>query len=179
MSSTPRFYMLSADNEHKDSKNIYRSPGIIISVGPVKLPEYLDRPQIVTKNKEGLLKFDEFHRWGESLEIAIAQQIRENLTVQLPGTTFILYPYNPIVAVKYQLIIEVIQLDSEIDKNMTLAVQWTLINVINSNTVFIKKSNFTQTILPHNYLGIAKTLSTLCNSLSTQIAESLKKTGTH
>ena len=61
--------MLSTINETQVSKKINITPGVIIGVGPVKFPEYLDRPQMVTKNKEGILKFDEFNRWGESLDL--------------------------------------------------------------------------------------------------------------
>ena len=84
MSPTPRFYMLSAINENQVSKKINITPGVIIGVGPVKIPEYLDRPQMVTRDKEGMLKFDEFDRWGESLDLGMARLIREDLTAMLP-----------------------------------------------------------------------------------------------
>ncbi|MBF0571968.1 MAG: membrane integrity-associated transporter subunit PqiC, partial [Candidatus Omnitrophica bacterium] len=56
MSPTPRFYMLSAINDNQESKKINIKPGLIIGVEPVKIPGYLDRPQIVTTEKQGILK---------------------------------------------------------------------------------------------------------------------------
>ena len=109
MSPTPRFYMLSALDETQAGKKINITPGVIIGVGPVKIPEYLDRPQMVTTDKEGMLKFDEFDRWGESLDLGIARLIREDLTVMVPGTKLTLYPGNPSIAVKYQVVVEVVQ----------------------------------------------------------------------
>ena len=173
ISPTPRFYLLSAGNETQVSKKINIAPGALIGVGPVKIPEYLDRPQMVTKDKEGILKFDEFDRWGESLDLGIARLIREDLTVMLPGAKLTLYPWNPSIAVKYQVVAEVVQLDSELDKDMFLVVQWTVIDVQNSKTVIIKRSEFRQPILPQNYSGLAKTLSSACASLSSQIADAL------
>ena len=155
------------------SKKINITPGVIIGVGPVKIPEYLDRPQMVTKDKEGILKFDEFDRWGESLDIGMARLIREDLTVMLPGAKLTLYPWNPSIAVKYQVVLEVVQLDSELDKDMSFVVQWMVIDAQNSKTVIIKRSEFRQPIIPQNYSGLAKTLSTACASLSSQIAEAL------
>lgn len=173
MSPTPRFYMLSAINDTQVSKKINIKPGSIIGVGPVKIPEFLDRPQIVTKDKQGILKFDEFNRWGESLDLGIARLIREDLTVMVPGTKLTLYPWNPSIAVKYQVVVEVVQLDSELDKDMFFVAQWTVIDVPNSKAIIIKRSEFHQPIMPQNYMGLAQTLSKACASLSSQIAEAL------
>ena len=172
-SPTPRFYALSAVNETQVSKKINIAPDVIIGIGPVKIPEYLDRPQMVTKNKEKMLQFAQFDRWGESLDLGLARLIREDLTVMLPGAKLTLYPWNPSIAVKYQVIVEVVQLDSELDKDMFFVVQWTVIDVQNSKTVIIKRSEFRQPIIPQNYSGLAKTLSTACASLSSQIAQAL------
>ncbi len=179
MSPTPRFYMLSAIKDAQVSKKINIKSDLIIGVGPVKIPEYLNRPQMVTKDKEGILKFDEFDRWGESLDLGVARLIREDLTVMVPGAKWTLYPWNPSIAVKYQVIVEVVQLDSELDKDMFLVVQWAVIDVQNSKTVIIKRYKFRQPIIPQNYSGLAKTLSTACASLSNEIAEGLVTLETH
>jgi uncharacterized lipoprotein YmbA len=173
ISPTPRAYTLSAIDEIQVSKKINITPGVIIGVGSVKIPEYLDRPQMVTKNKDGILKFDEFDRWGESLDIGMARLIREDLTAMLPGAKLTLYPWNPSLAVKYQVVVEVIQLDSELDRDMFLDVQWMVIDVQNSKTVVIKRLEFQRPIVPQNYFGLTKILSTACVSLSSQIAEAL------
>lgn len=173
MSPNPRLYMLSAVEETQVSKKINITPGVIIGVGPVKIPEYLDRPQMVTKDKEGILKFDEFDRWGESLDLGLVRLVRQDLTVMLPGSRLVLYPWDSVIAVKYQVILEVVQLDSELDRDMSFVVQWTVIDVQNSKAVIIKRSEFHQPINLQNYAGLAQTLSTACALLSIQIAEAL------
>lgn len=83
-SPVPRFYILqAADKEHAEHK-FYIYPETLIAVGPVKIPDYLNRPQIVSINKHGMLSFAEFDRWGESLDSALARLINENLTLALP-----------------------------------------------------------------------------------------------
>jgi len=186
MSPTPRFYALTPIDEKKVGADLAcpvkggvsaRIPGamgdrlkaMIIGVGPVKIPEYLDRPQMVTKDKKGILKFDEFNRWGESLDLGTARLIREDLAVMLPGAKLTLYPWNPSIAVKYQVIVEVVQLDSQLDRDMFLVMQWTVIDVQHSKTVIIKRSEFRKAIVPQDYSGLAKTLSAACASLSSQM----------
>ena len=172
-SQPTRFYQLSALKEPQVSKNMGMAPGIIIGIGPIKIPEYLNRPQMVTKDKDGILKFDEFNRWGESLGGGLTRMIREDLTDRVPGEKWTLYPWNPSIAVKYQVVVDVVQLESEFDKGMDFIVQWMIIDVQNSKTILIKRTEFVQPILPPNYSGLAQTLSLTCATLSSQIAKAL------
>ena len=83
----------------------------------------------------------------------MARIIGEDLAVILPGAKFTLYPWNPAIPVKYQVVVEIVQLDSELDKELFLIAQWTVIDVQSTKTMIIKKSEFRQPIAPHNYSG--------------------------
>ena len=178
-SPTPRFYMLQSTHESQVSKKINIASGVIVGIDPVKIPKHLDRPQMVTQGKKKMLKFAEFDRWGESLDIGVARMIGEELTVLLPGAQFVLYPWNSSTPVKYQVAVEIVQLDSELDKDMFFVAQWMVIDAQNTKTMIIKRSEFRQPIIPQNYSGLAKTLSTVCASLSSEIADALAKLETH
>jgi len=164
--------MLQAIHENQVSKKMNIASDMLIGVGPVKIPEYQDRPQIVTQGKEQL-KFAQFDRWGESLDLGVERLIAEDLTVMLPGAKFILYPWNLTIAVKYQVVVEIVQLDSELDKDLFFVAQWLIIDAQNTKTIIIRRSEFREPIKPQNYSGLAKTLSTVCASLSSEIAEAL------
>jgi uncharacterized lipoprotein YmbA len=105
--------------------------------------------------------------------------IAEDLSVILPGAKFTSYPWNPAIAVQYQVVVEIIQLDSELDKDLFLVAQWLVIDEKNKKTVIIKRTEFLRPIVPHNYAGLAATLSTACVSLSKEIAEALAKIETY
>jgi hypothetical protein len=147
--------------------------GTLIAVGPVKIPEYQDRPQIVTREKNGMLKFAQLDRWGESLGFGMARLIEEKLSTMLPEARFTLYPWDPSIAVEYQVAVEIVLLDSELDRDMLLVAQWLIIDAQNGKTMVIKRFEFRQPIVPQDYSGLAKTLSTACASLSGEIAEAL------
>jgi uncharacterized protein len=178
-SPTPRFYMLQAVNEDQVSKKINIAPDVLIGIGPVRIPEYQDRPQIVTQGKENMLNFAQFDRWGESLDLGLARLIGEDLTAMLPGAKFTLYPWSSTIAVKYQVVVEIVQLDSKLDKDLFLVAQWQVIDAQTTKTLVIKRSEFRQPVLPQNYSGLAKTLSAACASLSSEIAEALANLETH
>jgi len=172
-SPTPRFYVLQAVSENQVSKKLNLASDLFIGVGPVKIPEYLDRPQIVTQSKEKMLTFAQFDRWGESIDLGLARLIGEDLTVLLPKTKFFIYPWNLSIPVKYQIVLEVVHLDSELDKDLHLVAQWLIIDTKKMETRVIKRSEFRQAIIPQDYSGLVKTLSTVCASLSSEIAEEL------
>ena len=172
-SPTPRFYVLQAVDENQVSKKINIASDVFIGVGPVKIPQYQDRPQIVTQGKEKMLKFAQFDRWGESLDLGVARLIGEDLAVMLPGAKFTLYPWNSSITVKYQVVVEIVQLDSELDKDLFLVAQWLIIDARKTKTMIIKRSEFRKPIIPQDYSGLAKTLSMVCASLSNEIAEAL------
>ncbi|MDP8266415.1 MAG: PqiC family protein [Candidatus Aceula meridiana] len=172
-SPTPRFYVLQAGYENQVNKKIGATSDFVIGIGPVKIPEYQDRAKIVTRGKDQMLKFSEFDRWGESLSLGVTRLIRENLTAMFPRAKFILYPWNSAIEAKYQVVVEVIQLDSDLQKELFLIAQWQVIDVQNTKIMIIKRSEFRQPIIPQNYSGLAKTLSTVCASLSREIAESI------
>jgi len=172
-STTPRFYALQAVEANLVSKKVNITSDVLIGIGPVKIPQYLDRPQIVTRGKEKMLEFAQFDRWGEALDQGVASLLREDLTVILPGAKFISYPWNSFLPVTYQVTVEIVQLDSELDKDLFLVVQWMVLDAQNAKTMIIKRSEFRQKITPQNYSGLAKALSTACASLSSEIAEAL------
>ena len=178
-SPTPRFYMLQAVYENQVSKKTNIASDVVIGVGPVKIPEYQNRPQIVTQDKEKMLKFAQFDRWGDPLDLGMTRLIRENLAVMLPEAKFTLYPWNSSVPVKYQVVVEIVQLDSDLDKDLFIVAQWLVIDVQNTKTIIIKRSEFRQSIVPQNYSGLAKTLGMACASLSSEIAEALATLETH
>ena len=114
-SPNPRFYMLRS--AAKDQMPGISDPisGIVVAVGPIKIPEYQDRPQIVTQDRDGMLTFAQFDRWGESLDQGIQRVIAENLAAMLPKAVFGIFPCNHAMSVKYQVIAEIIKLDSDIN----------------------------------------------------------------
>ena len=169
----PRFYMLSGVDNNQVSQKFAIPQDVIIAVGPVKIPDYQNRPQIVTQNKNKMLTFAQFDRWGEPLDMGLARSILENLTLMLPEASLGIFPCNFAIPVKYQVIADVIQLESDLNGDMFLVVRWSVINAKNNTMLITKRSEFRQAINPHSYSGLTVALSKACVLLSNEIAESL------
>ncbi|WP_250516031.1 PqiC family protein [Caballeronia sp. INDeC2] len=81
--SSPRasFYRLSADPSLAATAARTNSRQVI--VGPVTVPDLVDRPQIVTRNTNNEVALNEYARWGEPLNSSIASAIAGDLTLLL------------------------------------------------------------------------------------------------
>ena len=168
---TPRFYRLQAVDNIQVSAGSKLTSNVIIGVGPVGIPEYQNRPQIVTQNENKMLTIAQFDRWGEPLDLALARLVSDNLTVLLEGVTIKIYPWNLAIPVKYQLVLDLVKLESQLDKDLFFAAQWSIIDAQANKMILMKKSEFQLPINPHNYSGLVKTLSQAAASLSREIAD--------
>lgn len=62
------------------------APGAVVVVGPVAVPEVVDRPQMVLRTGPNRMTLDELNRWASSLQDEIAHAVAQNLTARL-GTS--------------------------------------------------------------------------------------------
>ncbi|MDD5019974.1 MAG: PqiC family protein [Candidatus Omnitrophica bacterium] len=170
-----RFYMLDSPVSVQGSGDqISGVPdGTVISVGPVKIPAYLARPQIVTRDRNKRLVIAQFDRWGESLDAAMARRINEELAGMFPTAVIETFPWNFFVSVRYQVIVELLDWDARLDENLGLVVQWSVLDVKAKDVVMTKRSAFNEPIGSATYEGLTDALSVAMTSLSRQIAEAV------
>ncbi|MCX8048332.1 MAG: PqiC family protein [Methylohalobius sp.] len=83
-SPSPQFYILPYLSVPAPAAPVLETIGL----APIRLPRYLDRPQIVTVNKGGQVQLSELHRWAEPLEAGFSRALAESLTARLPGKAF-------------------------------------------------------------------------------------------
>lgn len=178
IANTPssRFYMLHAASNGSVMQAFDIPANTVVGVGPVKIPFFLNRPQIVTLNEKNMATFAEFDRWGESLDIALARLINENFSRMLPQANIVIFPWNVFIPVRYQVIADVIQLDCRLDKDLVMVVQWSVVDLENKSILFTKRSDFRRPIDPHNYAGLVEALSTTGSFLSGEMAKAIAET---
>jgi len=68
-SSKPvEYYMLDASVGIDNNQTLKGDEGPMIGLGPIRLPEYLDRFQMVVAVSENKYKLIDGHRWAEKLD---------------------------------------------------------------------------------------------------------------
>jgi hypothetical protein len=120
-----RYYVLSAAPARSDGA---AARDIAIGVGPVKLPEYLDRPQIVTRTSQNELSMADYDRWAESLKDNTIRVLAENLAVLLPSQRVSVYPWKRATPIDYQVAVQVTRFDRLENGASELAVRWRVLD---------------------------------------------------
>jgi uncharacterized protein len=98
------FYTLNSQmSPPKPAKRTSELKALTIGIGSVHIPEYLDRPQIVTFQGPHRLHLAEFHRWAGRLENDINQVMVENLSALLGTTHVASFPWSQSEAPQYRV----------------------------------------------------------------------------
>ena len=122
-SSPSRYFTLSPiDGEFRQDPE----DAVILGLGPLRLPDYLNRSQIVTRGANSEVLVDEFHRWSEPLGTALPRIVSADVDYLLEGVVVIVFPYEPFVRdqVKYRLVGDINRFDADHLGRVVLAVQW-------------------------------------------------------
>ena len=91
-----------------------------LGVGPVELPEYLDRPQIVTRMANSELRLADDRRWTESLRGNFTRVLSDGLSTALGTTDVHTFPWWPSQPIDYQVIAKVPRFEGDTSGNVTL-----------------------------------------------------------
>lgn len=124
-----KFYLLQpiAPAEAKGNQGNEAGGPKLIGVGPVELPAYLDRPQIVTGGGGAEMRLDEFQRWAEPLRDTITHVLAENLSLLLPASHLLPFPWNRSLALDYQVEAQITRFHVDADGGCELKANWSIL----------------------------------------------------
>ena len=177
-SSRPsKFYTLTSMGSSQSSRMaVLEAPGAILAVGPMNIPDYLDRPQIVTRSAGNELKVDEFHRWGGSLQNDIMRVMIENVSALLPPDRFMVIRWIPPLETKlsfdYRVAIDVVRFDGDSQGMVSLKVRWALFGG-DRNLLSSTESNITEQINGSDYDALVGAMSRALEALCREIANAV------
>ncbi|MDD4914193.1 MAG: PqiC family protein [Methylococcales bacterium] len=125
-SHTPMaFYMLDAEAEAGQAESASALPqNLAVGLGPVHLPEYLNRPQIVVEISENQYRLDEHNRWAERLDENIARTLSRQLAARLGLAYIIRYPWPYRQPMDYQIGMDILLFHQGADGYSHLQTQW-------------------------------------------------------
>ena len=128
-SSTPStFYMLRSMEGASPAETSAsgRNKTVSLLLGPISLPGYLDRTQMVTLAGKNQLDMYEFSRWAESLQEGFYRVLQEDLSTLLGTPAVYRYDRGNFTTADYQLIIDVSRFDAVSGGEAVLKAFWTL-----------------------------------------------------
>ena len=169
-SASSKFYVLSPLPQSKLSEAGAKTIGVF----PVAMPDYLDRPQIVTRVGENEIKLDEFNRWAEPLQENFYTVLVDNLSTLLNSVKVIKTAQNLGVPLALQVGVEVVQFDGVLGGDVVLIVKWGLFGEEGRKLLLAKRSSFREPTGAATYEALVAAESKAVAALSREIAEAIR-----
>jgi uncharacterized lipoprotein YmbA len=172
-SENASFYKLSSIVGPEDATKAGK--GVAVGIGPIKFPDHLDRPEIVTRTSRNALQIGEFNRWAGSLREDFSRVLTENLSILLSTDYVFVFPWQKTIPIDYRVAVEVSRFDGELGKSATLIARWTVLTGDKKKELkAIRRSNITEPAEGKSYEAMVAALSRTVEQLSQEIAETIK-----
>ena len=125
-SRSPRanFYTLSPAAVPQPQTPGGASPSV--AVGPVTIPELVDRPQLVVRVAENRVDVLETHRWAEPLKSEIPRLMAHDLGRLLGSDRVSSYGQSSAADAKYRVLVDIVRLESAPGDSVTVEAVWTV-----------------------------------------------------
>lgn len=174
------FYQLTSLSQSGQAAGQVEADNFSVGVGPSSIPEYLNRPQIVTRKNNTQLMVEEFHRWASPLDREIAAVIVDNLTVLIGSQKVVTFPWDQYAKPDYRVIYDIHRFDSVLGEKATLAVRWTVFDSGEQKVNKVYRKTYEKPLPDATYLTLVQAQSELLADMSRDIASELirlSKTG--
>ncbi len=96
----------------------------IVGLGPLDLPGYLARPQIVTRGTNAEIIINDFRRWAEPVDESIHRIVAANVESLVDDVIVVSYPYHTMAQPEFRVYGDVVQFDADVSGEAVLVVQW-------------------------------------------------------
>jgi len=178
-----RLYVLSATSAQPATMS---PQGIGIGVGPVTLPKYLDRPQIVMGVSTNELSQANLDQWGGDLNDNITRVLATNLSNLLGTERVSLYPWQNRAPIDYQVTMDVTKFEQADDGSTVLSAFWSITNPSDGTVLQMHQSTYrdageageaggqTTTAGARPYDAVVAAMSRDLGALSRDIAAAIK-----
>jgi len=164
-SQPSKFYILTpinydADKKHVDilmpdqrkllhnidisKKNALKN--LTLGLGPVSIPKYLDRSQLVVRVNPNQIKLEDFHQWAGSPRDDIPAILQENLSTLLGIDAIYKYPWKSYANIDYQIVVDLLQLDGRPVDSVRLIARWEILKGDALQSVKSGKADFTEQV---------------------------------
>lgn len=175
-SSPASYYTLNAVSDPgRISGKFPANNFITIGVGPVKLPKYLTGSKIVTRMSPNKLKFNEYHRWGGSVEDDVLRIVSKNLHVLTGANIVVTYPWKRRITPDFILTFNLQEFEAIPGKSVTLKAVWGISEKGKKVIRMGATTNLTKQLKPTDIEAIVSAKSKLLAELCQIIGDTLMK----
>jgi hypothetical protein len=147
------------------------TPKTVVGVGPVTLPDYLDRPQIVTRASGNRVMLADFDSWIEPINSMFTRVLVQNLSVLLASDNVMSLPQRRATPLDYQVEVDVTRFDADATGRAVLDSRWRVYGEGGERLIEEGRSTIVESAVePSDYEAVVASMSKALAQMSRAIA---------
>jgi len=170
-----KFYILTPQPSAGQLSPASAGAGMSIGLGPVTIPDYLDRPEMVTRIGANELRLSKNSRWGEPLKVGFAHVLARDLAMRLSAAQIHRFPWYNSSLIDYQVKVAVHHFETDASGRSELIAHWTIIDGRNHDVLDSSNTTLVQSGKPGDPAASVAALSHMLGQFSGRIATRLRR----
>jgi len=171
-SSSSQFYMLEPISDAGQQSPAQTTDKQVIILSPVRIPHYVDKPQIVTATGKNAYQLSELNRWAESLDHNIGRVLAQNLTVLVPAEVFFSNNSTTAERANFRVSVNILEFHAAPQGQAGLTAKW---QITQSDGVTVnRQASYRAPASSSDYRLIVEALNDCLNRLSRDLAIELQ-----
>jgi len=150
---------------------------LMLGLGPLRMPEYLNRSQIVWRGDNAEIRVDDYNRWSEPLNDTVLRIVSRDVDNLLLGVVVVVFPYETFVRdqVDYRLVGDINRFEADSGGRVRLDVQWSVVDANSKTLVSVRRNSYQAQATNANDPGaVVMAMNDALAQFSRDIAEKLK-----
>jgi len=175
----PDYFTLSAAAGTGPIEPLARRPELALAIGPIELPRYLDRQEMVTRDGAHRLVLWNAHRWGGSLRTDILRTMASDLGALLGTSRLAVYPVEARFPVDFRVLLEVVELDSVPGASVTLRARFTVASGTDGRAIVVEEVSFEEPVASAAWEDLVFAQRSALGRVNREIAARIASLPTH
>jgi hypothetical protein len=138
---------------------------LTIALGPVTIPDFLDRPQLTTRVSGTRLEFDEFQRWAGPVQDDFLRVWSINLAYLLQPSRILSVPFATPDQVDLRIQATILNFELQIPEHVAiLTIRWTVTDDRRAHLLLSHEASYRHPVTPEastadNVMALSQTIS--------------------
>ncbi|NVN90079.1 MAG: membrane integrity-associated transporter subunit PqiC [Desulfuromonadales bacterium] len=152
---------------------------VVLRVGPLTFPEYLDRRQIVSRSGQNGIALAEFDQWSGPLEDEVTRVLVAGIAEKLASPRIAVlsgkFSGYPDTVKWYRIPVKVIRFDGFRGGTVALSVVWGIIEKrdMHEKHLFTRESTITEAVAGNSYEALVAAMGRAAGKLAREMADHL------
>lgn len=172
-----RFFVLTSSASGSGTASSATAPGasrLSIGVGPVRIPDYLQRSEIATRVSPTQIEYSQVNRWAEPLEECFPRVLAQDLSSSLATNRVVMFPWLGNTRVDYQVQVSVERFELTSQGQAVLTARWMIRNPRTGKIVAAGEANESHAAgsdAASSTAALSQTVGAMADDLASRISQ--------